>query len=133
MGYITQNISPLTVVEESSRRVLCELIVDCSHEGFEGIRAQDILPLLIQDFYFETFVAFGNIVNVFVDRSFGPNFDLSAAADKDFIDEVSRIDEEMLEKGVVKPTQMIAALRSIPVPTSNVYKHWTPEFCVRTP
>ena len=44
---------------------------DCSTEGFEGIRAQDILPLLLRNFDFHMFIAFGNIIDVFVDRSFG--------------------------------------------------------------
>lgn len=48
---------------------------DCSVEGFEGIRAQDILPLLLDRFQFRFFYAFGNVIDPFIDRSFGPNFD----------------------------------------------------------
>ena len=44
---------------------------DCSVEGFEGVRAQDILPLLIDRFGFRFFLAFGNLVTPIVDRSFG--------------------------------------------------------------
>jgi hypothetical protein len=33
---------------------------DCAKEGFEGVRAQDILPLLVERFDFEKFMAFGN-------------------------------------------------------------------------
>ena len=36
---------------------------DCSGESFEGIRAQDILPLLVEHFHFELFVAFANIID----------------------------------------------------------------------
>ena len=48
---------------------------DCSKEGFEGIRAQDILSLLMKNFHFEVFLAFSNLITVFIDRSFGHNFD----------------------------------------------------------
>ena len=44
---------------------------DCSKEGFEGIRAQDVLPELLKRFHFKLFVGFGNVVDIFVDRSFG--------------------------------------------------------------
>jgi len=33
---------------------------DCSKQGFEGIRAQDILPLLVKKFSFRSFLGFGN-------------------------------------------------------------------------
>ena len=45
---------------------------DCSEEGFEGVRAQDILPLLVKRFAFRKFLAFGNLTDLFIDRSFGP-------------------------------------------------------------
>src|SRR5262249_816649 len=48
---------------------------DCSTEGFEGVRAQDILPLLIERFHFEYFIPYGNVIDPFVERSFGHNFD----------------------------------------------------------
>jgi SAM-dependent methyltransferase len=61
---------------------------DCSIEGFEGIRPQDILPLLIEfGFGFERFLATGGLTDVFYDRRFGPNLDLSNALDVEFLDE----------------------------------------------
>jgi hypothetical protein len=47
---------------------------DCSVEGFEGVLAQDILPELIKRFSFEVFLAFSNVIDIFIDRSFGDNF-----------------------------------------------------------
>ena len=45
---------------------------DCSADGFEGIRSQDILPLLLENFHFHVFIALAN-----VDRTFcGPLFRL---------------------------------------------------------
>ncbi len=67
---------------------------DCSTEGFEGIRAQDILPLLIERFHFELFIGFANVIDIFVDRGFGPNFDEKRDWDREFIDRVHERDEE---------------------------------------
>jgi SAM-dependent methyltransferase len=106
---------------------------DCSTEGFEGIRAQDILPLLVQNFHFELFVPFGNIISVFIDRPFGHNFDANAAWDRDFIDRVHARDEEGLLSGELTPNQMIAVLRTVPVETQLLDPRLTPERCVRHP
>jgi len=38
---------------------------DCSKRGFEGIRAQDILPLLLERFDFHLFVGCCNVVDIF--------------------------------------------------------------------
>ena len=65
---------------------------DCSSEGFGGIRSQDILPLLIKHFSFEVFVAFGNIIDPFIDRGFGPNLDPDNEWDRGFIDRVHTLD-----------------------------------------
>ena len=85
---------------------------DCSTVGFEGIRAQDILPVLAANFRFDMFLGYGNIIDPFIDRCFGPNFDPKKDWDRTFIDEVHRRDEEGLATGELKPTQMMAALSS---------------------
>ena len=72
---------------------------DCSTEGFEGVRAQDVLPLLVERFDFHLFIAFGNVVNVFVDRSIGYSFDLERERDRQFIDQVHAFDEQAILKG----------------------------------
>ena len=83
---------------------------DCSVEGFEGIRAQDILPLLIKEFEFEIFVPFGNVIDIFVDRAFGHNFDPSSRLDCAFIDRVHAIDEDGIKSGKLTPTHLIAVM-----------------------
>ena len=104
---------------------------DCSTDGFEGIRAQDILPLLIEKFNFELFIPFGNIIDIFVDRCFGHNFDVSDENDLAFIDGIQKLDQEKIEQGELKPTHMYAAMM-VDNPTKHYfYKHLTPEFCVR--
>jgi len=104
---------------------------DCPTEGFEGIRAQDVLPLLLKRFNFEFFFAFGNVVDIFVDRCFGPNFDPAVENDRAFIDRVQALDMAEIESGRVKPTHMIAVMTKMPVAQTKMYKHLSPEFCVR--
>ncbi len=106
---------------------------DCSTEGFEGIRAQDILPLLVQNFKFELFIPFANVIFAFIDRPIGHNFDADAEWDKNFIDRVQARDEAGMLSGELKPTQMLAVLRICDVKTQLLHPTLTPEFCVRKP
>jgi hypothetical protein len=106
---------------------------DYSEMGFEGIRAQDILPLLTKRFSFEMFVGFGNIIDIFIDRAYGPNFDRADDRDRSFIDRVQEIDQREIESGHIKPTHMLAAMMKKPVSHAKFYKHLSPEFCTRRP
>lgn len=109
---------------------------DCSVEGFEGIRAQDILPLLIERFGFEFFLAFGNVIDPFIDRSFGHHFDFDSADDRAFIDRVHARDEAEILAGNITPTHVMAVMRSkslAPRNETKTWKHLTPEFCLRDP
>ena len=80
---------------------------DCSREGFEGIRSQDILPLLIKMFKCETFIGFGNVIDIFVDRCFGHNFNSSSDLDKELIDRLHKEDECGFKSGELKPTHLL--------------------------
>jgi hypothetical protein len=104
-------------------------------ESFEGIRAQDILPLLVQKFNFDLFLAYGNVVDIFIDRCFGHNFDASDPVDRAFIDKVHLIDEAAIEEGLIKPTHLTAVMTKQTFQPSppRFYKHLTPEFCIRWP
>jgi SAM-dependent methyltransferase len=104
---------------------------DCSAGGFEGIRAQDILPLLVKHFHFELFLAYGNVIDVFIDRAFGHNFDVACEEDRRFIDMVGRLDDDLINKGVVKPTHLFAVMRNHGSGETKVYRHWTQDFCLR--
>lgn len=110
---------------------------DCSVSGFEGIRCQDILPLLIEHFHFDLFIAFGNLIDIFVDRAFGHNFDPKNKDDLAFIDRVATLDQQMIEARTLSPTHMFAIMRhkeDVPAPTglkAKIYKHLSPEFCLR--
>jgi SAM-dependent methyltransferase len=105
---------------------------DCSTSGFEGIRAQDILPLLVKIFHFEAFVAFGNIPDVFVDRGFGHNLDPKNEEDVAFITRIGALNDQFISDGKIKPTQMIAVMRGSSTDVCRHYLHWTPEFCRRS-
>ncbi len=82
---------------------------DCSTSGFEGIRAQDILPLILeQGFHPWKFLSFGGMVDIFVDRCFGPNFNLDNPDDAFLASRISFLNEVLLDAGLVKPTMMLA-------------------------
>lgn len=106
---------------------------DCSAEGFEGIRAQDILPLLVQRFHFEFFVGFANVIDPFIGRAFGPHLDATSAEDRAFVDRIHARDEAEMLAGRIKPTHMMAVMRTRPSRHARHWKNMTPEFCVRTP
>ena len=106
---------------------------DYSDEGFEGIRSQDILPLLLSHFRFELFIAYGNVIDPFVDRVWGHNFDPKLQWDRDFIDRVHRRDEEAMLDGLIKPVHMEAVVGNEPVERILCHQPFTPEFSVRWP
>lgn len=103
---------------------------DCSLEGFEGIRAQDILPLLIQTFKFSSFLAYGGLIEVFTDRGFGHNFAPNDSNDLMFIDFVNLLNDALIENSAIKPTMMYAVMTATNTPCTQ-WRHWTPEFCIR--
>jgi SAM-dependent methyltransferase len=106
---------------------------DCSKSGFEGIRAQDILSLLHEKFHFESFFGFANLIECFVDRSTGPNFDPNKIEDCRFIDEIHFRDEAEMASGVIKPTHMLAVMASKNVELLEFFDPMTPEFSIRHP
>jgi len=106
---------------------------DCSTEGFEGIRAQDILSLLIENFHFHLFIVFANVIDVFIDRGFGHNFNPANQWDTDFIDKIHQFDEASIRKGTIKPTHMMAVMKKSPATEPDYSRGLSPGFCVREP
>ena len=100
-------------------------------DGDKANRSQDILPLLSERFNFKFFFPYGNLVFVFIDRSFGHNFDASADWDKDFVDRVHARDEAGMINGEFKPVSMLAVLTNREVETVLRHPALTPEQCVR--
>jgi SAM-dependent methyltransferase len=87
---------------------------DCSQEGFEGIRAQEVLPLLLEYFSPRIFLAWGNIIDVFVDRAFGHNFHDRTEWDLRFIDRIHAIDSQAIADGTITPTHLLARFQNEP-------------------
>jgi SAM-dependent methyltransferase len=106
---------------------------DCSLEGDEGIRTQDILPLLVERFRFELFYAFGCLIFPFVGRSFGPNFDAANPFDRRFIEMAARLDRRMLAEGLLKPAYMIARMTVGEPGEVRLVDGRTPRMCIREP
>jgi hypothetical protein len=106
---------------------------DCAAEGFEGIRAQDILPLLVKSFGFKKFLAYGGLPDVFIDRGYGPNLDVNKPEDTAFIDFVELMNGLLIDSGYLKPTQLFAVMCLDRDVKPAIHRHWTPEFCVRDP
>lgn len=104
---------------------------DCSVEGFEGIRSQEVLPLLLERFQFYIYVGFGNVVDPFVDRCFGHHFDRQGKWDRRFIDRVHEVDEQGFRDGSLKPTHMMAVLTVGTPPARRYARGLSPEQSVR--
>jgi SAM-dependent methyltransferase len=88
--------------------------VDYSTEGFEGIRAEDILPLLLERFHPDAFVTFMNVIDPFVDRIHGRNVDPESEEDRHFIDLVAELDDAALDLGIVTPTHLVGSFHTQP-------------------
>jgi SAM-dependent methyltransferase len=106
---------------------------DCSGEAFEGIRAQDILPLLVEKFQFEFFFGYANVIDPFIDRSFGYHRDPAREEDRDFIDRVHARDDSELKAGRITPTHMLAKLSNKPTTESRYRDGMSPVACMRAP
>jgi SAM-dependent methyltransferase len=106
---------------------------DCAKTGFEGIRAQDILPLLLEKFSFRNFLGFGNLPDIFIERGFGHNLSVDDPHDTGFIDFLEELNSLLIDLGYLKPTMMYAAMmrRKQNAPPPRCHRHWTPEFCAR--
>jgi len=106
---------------------------DCSVSGFEGVRAQDILPLLVERFEFDLFIPFANVIDPFIDRSFGHHFNADAEWDRGFIDAVHERDEREIRDGSLTPTHAIAAMCSGRPGAGEYLDGLAPRRCVRKP
>ena len=85
----------------------------------------------MKEFHFEAFIAYGNLPDIFTDRNVGHNFDVRNDEDTEFIDRIGALNDRLIGDGVIKPTQMMAALRGSQAGATRCYEHWSPEFCVR--
>lgn len=103
---------------------------DSSGEGFEGVRAQDILLLILQRFHAHRFLAIGGFVDMLVDRGYGHGFDPDNAHDRAFISAMAQINDMMLDAGMIKPTVMLAHFSKSDL-GSTFFRNRTAASCVR--
>ena len=89
--------------------------------------------MLVERFGFEFFLAFGNVIDPFIDRGFGHNFDPLRDWDRDFIDRVHARDEAELMAGRITPTHMMAVMTADTNAVCTCRAHLTPRFCIRKP
>ncbi len=104
--------------------------LDCAADGFEGIRAQDVLPVLLEFLHPSLFLALGNVVDPFIDRVYGHNFDPADDAHRAFLDDLGTLDDTLIDLGVVTPTRMTALFHPRPHEL-RAYRGRTPERSVR--
>lgn len=104
---------------------------DFSQQNFEGIRAQDILPLLQNKFKFQTFVFWGGLIDPFISRAFGHNYDPQKPEDRAIIDKIQKLNEDLLISKTIKPTQMIATMKKTPSSRKFFLYGLRPPACIR--
>ena len=104
---------------------------DFSAVGFEGIRAQDILPLLLSRFKAEVFLGSMSVVRPFISQGYGPNYDVKNPADCAFIRFVANLDDALIDRGVTKPISCFATFKKVHVAKPLFYRHWSAEYCCR--
>jgi hypothetical protein len=106
---------------------------DCSSEGFEGVRAQDVLPLLINRFGFTHFAAWGGLTDTFLDRGFGHNYSAANQSHLDFIDTLEQLNSSMISIGFIKPTQMFAVMVRDKLSPIKLFNGMSPSKALRDP
>lgn len=126
-------LDPARRFDNATGRIEPEYVnYDCSKVGFEGIRAQDILPELIKRFEFELFVPYAGLVVPFVERRIGMNFDVNKSEDLAFVDALAAREQILFADLAVKPTQMIGVLKSREVTNCRLLDDGlTPKRCAR--
>lgn len=105
---------------------------DNSKEANEGIRAQDILGALLPRFNFDRFFAIGNLAIALLGRHFGPNFRMDDPGDRALVEQICRLDFDLIDIGHLKPCLMLACMSNSNRPPSY-YRHWSPKYCFRDP
>jgi hypothetical protein len=97
---------------------------DCSSEGFEGIRSEDILKPLFQ--YFESNGSFfwGGVLDPFIDRSFGDNFDPNNDQDVEIIKNVIQVENQLRDFGYLTATQVIGSFTPRKVELSSSFTNF---------
>lgn len=85
---------------------------DCAIEGFEGVRAQEVLPLLAEQFVPSRLLAWGGVLETFTSDRAGPGFHPeSSPQDKAFLQAVSDWQDGLLARRATTPTEFCGEFR----------------------
>lgn len=107
-----RQLPPKKRLDRATGKIEAEFVnYDCSKIGFEGIRAQDILSLLIDRFEFKLFLPYAGIVVPLIERRTGWNFSVDNPQDLAFVDRMAAREQELFANLAIKPTQMLASMR----------------------
>ena len=66
----------------------------------------------MKNFTLNHFLALANIVESFVDRAYGPNYDPQNVNDSKIINMIHKLDESLLIEHNLSPTHMLASMSS---------------------
>jgi len=99
---------------------------DCSKCGFEGVRAEDILPLLIKYFDFEIFLPFSTFINRFVARVYGHNFNVDDPYDVELVKNILSLDVKLLDRKKLSPVQALVKVKNKGTVKEMKYRFQTP-------
>lgn len=80
--------------------------LDCSAYSLEGVDAGNVLPALLAHLKPHFFFGYSGFVLAFVDRRFGDGIDLDSVAERRLVEVLARIDVDLLDRGLLAPTQM---------------------------
>lgn len=105
---------------------------DCTQGGvdFEGIRAQDIMPLLLQRFHPFKFVGCGGIIDLFVDRGFGHGFNVKESQDLALVHMIAKLNDVLLDADIITPVWTMASFTKADR-GCRIFRARTPEKAVR--
>jgi SAM-dependent methyltransferase len=84
---------------------------DCSLEGFEGIRSQDILRIIDKYLKPEKVVVWGGLSQVFLNNRVGPNFDPNTPLDCKFIALLHQVESMLLLQRQTTPVEICGSFR----------------------
>jgi len=104
--------------------------IDCAADGFEGIRAQDVLPVLLEYLHPSLFLGYANVIDPFTDRIYGHNIDMGNPTHVALLDHLGDLDDSLLDLGIVTPTHLTALFHPTVQPV-RAYGSRTPERSVR--
>ncbi len=79
--------------------------------NFEGVRSGDVLPLISLYFDPVIYIPLHSICRIFLDTTYGPNYDMSNPGDRAAVEFLWSLDRHYLEARILPPGSMFAVMR----------------------